>query len=170
MKIAFALIIAGFLALVAAASAQAAGPNQGLDCVTCHGSKVTLAYHDKLGEGNKACWTCHDGIDMKSLRLSDGTQVARSEAPKVCGQCHQARFNAWIEGTHGVPGTVAAVGCTSCHNPHRPQMVFPEITKPHPEPAAPPPAPPKDAIMIVGITVVFMTGLAVVVSRQGKRP
>ncbi len=168
--IALAVVIAGLVLYVAGADVRAASDaNQGLDCLSCHSNKP-LSFHDKLGQGNKLCYTCHDGVDMKSLRLADGTLVPRSQSPQLCGQCHQKRYTAWQEGTHGIPGTVAGVTCTQCHDPHRPQMALLGITKPHPEPAPPPPEPPFDVLMIAGISVLFLTGVAVIAAKQGKRP
>ena len=104
---------------------------------------------------------------MSQLRLANGTQVTLAEANQLCGQCHQARYNAWQEGTHGFPGTTAEGKCTDCHDPHQPQMAFLGITKPHPEPTPPSPSPPFDLMMIVIISVVFMTGLTIIAAKQG---
>ncbi len=137
-----------------------------LECLSCH--QKTLVFHDSLGPGNQACWTCHDNTNMANWRLSNGTLVPRSESTRLCGQCHQKRYKAWNEGTHGFPGTIAIGKCTDCHNPHQPQVALLGITQPHPAPAPLAPAPNYDLVMIAIITVLFLTGLSIVLARQGK--
>ncbi len=146
---------------------EAAAQTQGLDCISCHTTKP-LAYHDKLSQGNKLCWSCHDAFDMKRLRLADGTLIPRAESPRLCGQCHQQRYTAWQEGTHGIPGTVATGTCTQCHDPHRPQMSLLGITKPHPDATPPPPPAPRKALMIIGGSILFLAGLGVILAKRGK--
>ncbi len=140
--------------------------NEPLDCLLCH--KQTLSYHDKLGEGNAACWTCHVSADpnMSTLHLSDGTPISLQDSPQLCGQCHQSRYSAWLEGTHGIPGTVAVIKCTACHNPHQPQVVIPD-PKPQPQPLDSTMKLPRDAAIITGISVVLLLGLAVF-SKRGE--
>ena len=165
-RVVFAILIASYLLAVTATPAAADDEsNQKLDCISCH--PRTLTYHDKLGSGNQACWICHDSTDMMSLRLVNGTVLPQSESSQVCGQCHEKRYDAWQEGTHGVPGTTAAGKCSDCHDPHQPQIALLGITKPHPEPAPGAPEPSLDLVMIVIITLVSLTGLGIVVGRQG---
>lgn len=145
-----------------------------LPCLSCH--VRVLKGHDKLGSGNKACWVCHDNADMKMLRLADGTRLSLSDSPQVCGQCHQKRYDAWNEGTHGIPawkegepgfpGVIKAT-CTTCHSPHQPQVALLNITKPHPEPVSPPPSPPTDLIMMVGVSLLLLIGVGFII-RQGE--
>ena len=158
-------VVSFFLAaLVTTASAADPESNQPLDCTSCH--QKTLEYHDKLGSDNNACWTCHDSTDMTQLRVANGTRLSPADSNQLCGQCHQARYNAWQEGTHGFPDTVASGKCADCHDPHQPQMSFTGITKSHPEPAPPAPSPPFDLVMIIVIALAFMTGLGIVIARQ----
>jgi len=123
-----------------------------LDCLRCH-TRV-LKGHDKLGSGNEACWVCHDSTDMKMLRLLDETRLSLANSPQLCGQCHQKRYEAWQEGTHGVlarkegePGIpgVMKPKCSDCHEPHQPQMALPYISKPSTLPA-PDSRPPLDCV------------------------
>lgn len=163
--------LAAGLALLAYAYVYAPGARaqtQGLDCISCHKDRLPIDFHDKLGRDNKLCWSCHDGFDMKSLRLADGTLVPRSQSPQLCGQCHQQRYSAWQEGTHGIPGSVAGLTCSKCHDPHRPQMVLLGLTKPHPDPAPAPPRPPASALLIIGGATVFMASMGIVMARRGK--
>ncbi|MFC1874231.1 hypothetical protein ACFLYX_02900 [Chloroflexota bacterium] len=137
-----------------------------LDCVSCH--QQTLEYHDQLGSGNSACWACHDSTDMSQLRLANDTRLTLVESNRLCGQCHEVRYRAWQEGTHGFPGTVASGGCNYCHNPHRPQLAFIGITDPHPVPTPSAPSAPFNLMMIVGISLLFLIGLTVFLARQER--
>ena len=161
--------VAGFLMLSPALTVRADdGAASAIeDCLSCH--IRTLELHDKLGSGNQACWACHDSGDMGKLHLADGSQLALSESTRLCAQCHQGRYDSWSEGTHGIPGTVAAVECTACHDPHQPQIALLDITKPHP-PAQPPPAPPTVALQVMFGTVVLLTiAVVVAVTQRGGR-
>ncbi len=168
--IAIVIVVAGLLMVSQTQIANAADEQatETEDCLRCHSR--TLSLHDKLGSGNKACWACHDKTDMKMLHLVDGTRLLLSESPQLCGQCHQERYGAWKEGTHGLPGIVATVECTSCHDPHQPQIALLNITKPHPE-AQPDPSPPSVELMIMLGTVVLLTiAVTTAVVTRGKRP
>ncbi|MDP2918616.1 MAG: cytochrome c3 family protein [Dehalococcoidia bacterium] len=141
---------------------------QPLDCVSCH--KIELNFHDKLGTGDRACYVCHDSTDatMQNHRLVNDEIIKRSDSSQLCGQCHQARYNAWLEGTHGIPGTVAAVSCVTCHNPHQPQIAFQNITKPPtPQVHSAPPLP-TDWMMIIGITVIVLIIAGIIYARRGE--
>ncbi|MFC2020640.1 hypothetical protein ACFLU1_02465 [Chloroflexota bacterium] len=149
-----------------------------LDCLSCH--VRALKGHDKLGSGTEACWTCHLSTQMTTLHLADGeTLLLLSDSERLCGQCHQARYEAWEEGTHGVPAWkladpaivgVGKVTCVNCHEPHQPQIALLDITKPHPLPTPAPPPPPVNLLMILGISLVLMTALGIVVARKGEWP
>lgn len=160
------IVLSGLLTVLLTATANATPEAKPpLDCLSCHSE--TLEFHDNLGSGNKACWVCHDNTDMKMLRLADETPLPLSDSPQLCAQCHQKRYNAWKEGTHGIPGTVAAVKCTSCHDPHQPQIVLSDITKPHPMPIPPPPSSPFKAWML-GAFLLFLLIIALVIVRVRK--
>ena len=147
-----------------------------LDCSSCH--SVDLQSHSALGQGNDACRACHANPNMQALQLANGNELALTNSPPLCGECHQARYAAWESGTHGFPGFKAgtAVGgdgyqttCTTCHNPHQPRMVLTNITKPHPAPAPAPPAPPKDALIMLGISLAVIAVALVVTVAQGRQ-
>jgi hypothetical protein len=167
LRITLCIPAIGFL-LVAAVTTVTANtePNQSLGCLSCH--QKTLEFHNQLGSGNKACWSCHDSSDMTSLRLTDGTRLSQAESSQLCGQCHQARYKAWQEGTHGFPGTIAIGKCTDCHDPHQPQMAFLDITKPHPAAAPPAPSVPLNLVMMVAISLVLVTVLTIIMVQQGR--
>lgn len=139
-----------------------------LDCLSCH--KQALTYHDRLGEGNLACYACHVSTDptMRTLQLANGTGTTTdlAESSRVCGQCHQERYSAWQDGTHGIPGTVAATPCTGCHNPHKPQVALLDITKPQPPPLDSEHRIPQNELLIVGISVVALLGIALMLARR----
>ena len=141
------MLVSDILLLLSISTVNAADENPPLQCLSCHTQK--LIGHDKLGTGNEACWACHLSTQMTTLHLAGGTtQFPLSDFPRLCAQCHQKRFEAWNEGTHGVSawkeGSTEVRGnqkekCITCHNPHRPQIVLSGITKPHPAPAPHPP-------------------------------
>jgi len=172
-----ALMVLAGLSMVQISPVVKASPDGGdtqLACDTCH--SVELQSHSALGTGNKACHACHANPNMNALQLAGGTEVALANSVPLCAECHQARYSAWVSGTHGFPGFEAGkpvgasepqTNCTTCHNPHQPRMVLTNITKPHPEPAPAPPAPPKDALMILGISLAVVGG-ALVVTLAGK--
>ncbi len=159
--------VVSFLVVSQVQSGSAAPePQTPLDCLSCH--QQTLEYHDQLGSGSEACWTCHDSTTMGQWHLAGGTILSQQESSQLCGQCHEVRYLAWQEGTHGLPGTVASGGCTSCHNPHRPQMAYVGITKPHPAPTPSAPSAPFDLAMIVGISLLFLISLTVFLVRRER--
>jgi hypothetical protein len=90
---------------------------QELDCTTCH--EVELDKHDVLGEGSAACLSCHGDIHELKLELINGETYPLEEPVELCAQCHNERYTAWAEGTHGSHDNPEAV-CTQCHNPHNP--------------------------------------------------
>lgn len=169
------IVAAGFFALSQTLSVYAANEQPPLNCLSCH-NKV-LKGHDKLGSGSEACWACHVSTQMKTLHLAGGeTQFPRSDSPRLCGQCHQKRYEAWKEGIHGVLPlqegdteirSTEKAKCVSCHNPHQPQVVFSDITRPHPEPTPAPPTPPTDLLLMLGISLALL-GVIVVVIIKGE--
>ncbi|MBI2851512.1 MAG: hypothetical protein HYX84_00175 [Chloroflexi bacterium] len=146
-----------------------------LQCLTCH-SQVLIG-HDKLGEGSQACWSCHLSTQMKTLHLASGqVKFPLSESPRLCAQCHQKRYDAWLSGTHGVPawregdpevrGSEKAI-CAQCHNPHRPQVVLTSITLSHPDAVPQPPEIPVN--LLLGVAGSFVLIVAVVIWKGGGK-
>ncbi len=161
-------VIAGFLATSQTLTVNADDEQDSTieNCLRCHPRK--LEFHDKLGSGNRACWVCHDATDMETLHLADGTPLSLTDSAQLCGQCHQERYQAWQEGTHGLPGTIASERCSSCHDPHGPQIALLDITMPHPAPQ-PDPSPPTVVLQVILGTVLLLTvALAIVVTRRGE--
>ncbi len=149
-----------------------------LDCLSCH--IRVLKAHDKLGVGSEACRACHSDTQMGKLHLAGGgTLLPLAEYPRLCAQCHQQRYEDWTNGIHGMPswleGTVEVhgitterVGCISCHDPHQPQITLLNITKPHPAPVPPSPAPPTQLLAILGISLAALATIALLIRRGGR--
>ena len=108
------IVMAALLTVLPVGTVKAASPSIMDDCAACHKPPIPifgietptpLKGHDKLGDGNNACAACHDK-DNKHLRMlsrADGTQIPFSAVPRLCGQCHQKRYDQWQLGIHGVP-------------------------------------------------------------------
>ena len=90
---------------------------QELDCTSCH--EVELEKHNVLGKGSAACLGCHGDIHELKLELVNGDTYPINEPVQLCAQCHNERYTAWREGTHGAHDDPEAV-CTRCHEPHDP--------------------------------------------------
>jgi hypothetical protein len=112
---------------------------------------------------------CHDAEHMGEFHLADGSPISSFDSSQLCGQCHEGRYQAWREGTHGIAGLVAGVKCIGCHDPHQPQVALTDITKPHP-PAQPPPAPPSDELLVM-FAAVSVLAVAVILAlvRRGQQ-
>jgi len=144
-----------------------------LDCLSCH--VRVLTGHDKLGAGSAACWSCHLSTEMTTFHLAGGdTRLSAADSTKLCAQCHQLRYQAWNEGTHGIPAWKEGepqifgsekVPCVNCHEPHQPQVPLINITKPHPAPTPAPPEPPLQLLSILGISLLVTIGLGIAVTR-----
>jgi hypothetical protein len=175
----FAFGLVGLAAWVLVASspvAKASPSDTQLQCDQCH--KVELQSHGALGQGNSACHACHANPDMSSLQLANGTELALANSAPLCAECHQARYDAWVTGTHGFAGyksgmpvdsSGGATDCTTCHNPHEPRIALSGVTKPHPAPAPAPPDPPKDLLIMFGISLVVVAGgIAITIAGRAK--
>ena len=119
-------------------------------------------------------------IGVAGFLMVPQTPSANADSPQLCAQCHQKRYDAWKEGTHGVPtwkeGDFANRGiekpkCASCHDPHQPQITLLNITKPHPQPAPSPPPPSAEPLIILGISLllVIVVGIAAAAAK-GEGP
>lgn len=135
-----------------------------LECSSCH-TKI-LVGHDKLGPGDEACLVCHDTSGMAALHPAGGVSLIPEDSPQLCGQCHQKRYKAWQEGTHGIPGP-STEKCTDCHEPHQPQLAFVNITRPHTENKLFIPPPPVELLQVVGVSLLLLVIAGVVVARRG---
>lgn len=135
-----------------------------LNCSQCH--TIALEFHDKLGSGNESCLVCHDDLNPVSLHLVNETEIALLDSSQLCEQCHKRRYDAWKEGTHGIPSADKGE-CTDCHDPHQPQVALLDITIPHPPATSPPPTSPTVPLPLFAIGLsVTMAGVVVVIWKR----
>jgi hypothetical protein len=88
-----------------------------LDCSTCHDRP--LRKHDVLGEKAFACLSCHGDIHELGLQLVNKTIYSIDNSVPLCAQCHNERYSAWKQGTHGKYDDPRA-SCVECHDAHDP--------------------------------------------------
>ncbi len=90
------------------------------------------------GKGQMWCLDCHLAKDREFLRTLKGEKLDFDESPRLCGQCHSARYRDWVFGGHGKRASVSWQGerqlfaCTHCHNPHDPRIPLRAASKPPP--------------------------------------
>ena len=165
-SIIFLVVLLGLIGIALSSNTHYAeadsGSEQTLDCLGCH--QQELDYHDKLGTGNEACWSCHDPIDMSQRHFANKTSIPSEDSNKLCGQCHAEKYGIWERGLHGFQDYQA--DCVFCHDPHEPQIFLGGITKPPLKPASDPPEIPTDLIMIIVITIILLAVIAIVLARR----
>jgi hypothetical protein len=135
-----------------------------------------MDYHDKLGAGNKSCYACHDRTSMGILRMLDDTILPLDEPAQLCGQCHAQRYQSWIEGTHGFPpqdlagstGPNPGPQCSACHSQHNPQMVFKNITLPHPPPQPAPKKASTELLVMIGTASLLLVSVGIVLVNRRR--
>jgi hypothetical protein len=131
-----------------------------LDCQTCH--ERPLDKHDTLGENAFACLSCHGEIHGLGLKLVNGTVYAPDDPVALCAQCHNERYTAWAQGTHGTPEDPEAP-CTECHDPHDP--VISGIPTLSPVPPRTPAGGPSLLPSMAFVVTVMSLGFAVIILR-----
>ena len=126
-------------------SSSVAPRNQPETCGTCHsdpaivrkfyismanpseGYKRSAHYDALMRDGDGApdqepptCSTCHSG--HLTLRASDpGSTVYNGKVEELCGECHEATHDIYVESIHGRAhraGHLTAPTCVSCHGEH----------------------------------------------------
>lgn len=108
-------------------------------CMDCHRlfpaadlppAQLKQHTHILLDHGiNDRCRNCHDVRDRDRLVLHTGETIGFSEAVRLCAKCHGPTFHDWQNGAHGrsngywdeTRGARRRLGCTECHDPHRPR-------------------------------------------------
>jgi len=128
--------------------------DQELDCHSCHDRP--LDKHDVLGERSYACLSCHGDIHELKLELVNREVYPLNNSVPLCAQCHNERYTAWAQGTHGSFDDPEAQ-CAECHDPHDPVIsgfaTLPSI--PQREEAAPTPIVPLIAVVVVAEVLLF---------------
>lgn len=90
-------------------------------------------------ESGQRCQTCHATDDVERLPLESGERATLDHAYRLCNQCHFQQAESWAQGAHGKrldgwSGRRVVMGCTACHDPHRPavqqRLPFPGPTIP----------------------------------------
>ena len=90
------------------------------------------------GKGQMWCLDCHMAKDREFLRTLKGDKLDFDQSPRLCGQCHSARYRDWVFGGHGKRASAGWQGerqiyaCTHCHDPHAPQIPLRKAGKPPP--------------------------------------
>jgi hypothetical protein len=106
-------------------------------CSSCHLGR-TVAMGDRRIEDahqniqpvhpallGSACRTCHAPDAVELLALRSGDRVSLDQNFRLCTQCHSAQGTSWANGAHGKrldgwQGRRVVMGCSDCHDPHRP--------------------------------------------------
>jgi hypothetical protein len=134
-----------------------------LDCQTCHDRP--LDKHDTLGENAFACLSCHGEIHGLGLKLVNGTVYEPDDPVALCAQCHNERYTAWAQGTHGTPENPDA-SCTECHDPHDPVIsgfsTLPSV------PTRTPAGGPSIFLSTAFVVIVELLGFAIIILRWRK--
>jgi uncharacterized CHY-type Zn-finger protein len=103
----------------------------------------------KLQHGKGAIWCldCHNAKNRDTLITHTGEEISFNQPQRLCGKCHGQIYRDWRDGIHGKRiGMWARDGkkrwwvCTECHNPHKMEPPFKQLT-PEPAPVVPPGAP-----------------------------
>ncbi|MFC1803108.1 multiheme c-type cytochrome [Thermoproteota archaeon] len=136
---------------------------QELDCTSCHDRE--LDKHDVLGEKSAACLSCHGDIHELRLELVNGETYENDNPVPLCAQCHNERYTAWEEGTHGAHDNPEAV-CTECHDPHDP--VINQISTLEPIPNREPAKPSSWIAKMALIVILEIFGFGVWINWSGK--
>jgi len=116
-----------------------------LPCVDCHADQPSNREvreledeheENEMNHGNLWCLHCHEGNDVGSLHLSDGTRVEFEDSWQLCTQCHGKKLADWRAGVHGKRtghwrGPKQYRTCVVCHEPHAPAFA-PIAPKPPP--------------------------------------
>ena len=134
-----------------------------LDCQTCHDRP--LDKHDTLGENAFACLSCHGEIHGLGLKLVNGTVYEPDDPVALCAQCHNERYTAWAQGTHGTPEDPDA-SCTECHDPHDP--VISGFSTLPPVPTRTPAGGPSLFLSTAFVVIVELLGFAIIILRWRK--
>lgn len=100
-----------------------------VDCLQCHDiEEYAESVHARLYARTKSgatCTRCH-GTHNILPGLNPGSQVARSNIPTTCGQCHTSVLSHYDRSDHGralAGGVKGSPVCTDCHGEHSIQTI-----------------------------------------------
>lgn len=91
----------------------------------------------QLDHGNNSrCYNCHHIADRNKFVANDGSPIMTEIPEKLCDRCHGLIYTDWENGTHGkwmgrfipeTPFDQNKLGCTDCHDPHKPAFVYTQL-------------------------------------------
>jgi hypothetical protein len=108
-------------------------------CTSCHLGRKLVMTVERVADAHEdiqpvhpkqtgsRCSTCHASEDVEQLRLESGARASLDQSYQLCSQCHFSEADAWAHGGHGKrldgwQGRRVVMGCTDCHDPHRPAL------------------------------------------------
>ena len=106
-------------------------------CRSCHLGRTVAMQDTRIKDAHQniqpvhpkllgaVCSTCHSPAAVDRLALKSGDFVGLDESYRLCAQCHFAQAGDWASGAHGKrldgwQGRRVVMGCSDCHDPHRP--------------------------------------------------
>jgi hypothetical protein len=106
-------------------------------CSSCHLGRTVAMKDTRISDAHQniqprhpallgaVCSTCHSADAVEMLALRTGDRVGLDQGYRLCAQCHFAQADDWAAGAHGKrldgwQGRRVVMGCTDCHDPHRP--------------------------------------------------
>jgi len=106
-------------------------------CASCHLGRTVAMKDTRIGDAHQniqprhpallgsVCSTCHSPDAVEMLALRTGERVGLDYGYRLCAQCHFAQADDWAAGAHGKrldgwQGRRVVMGCSDCHDPHRP--------------------------------------------------
>lgn len=109
-------------------------------CTSCHLGHTVAMQPDRISDAHRniqplhpellgsVCSTCHSSDAVDHLALRNAEPVELDHSYRLCAQCHFSQAEAWAGGAHGKRldgwlGRRVVMGCTDCHDPHRPATV-----------------------------------------------
>lgn len=108
-------------------------------CTSCHMGSGMRASAQRVPDAHQniqpvhpaetgaTCRSCHAPENVELLAFQSGERTTIDHAYRLCGQCHTPQATAWAAGAHGKrldgwQGRRVVLGCTACHDPHRPAI------------------------------------------------
>jgi hypothetical protein len=106
-------------------------------CTSCHLGRTVAMKDNRIRDAHQniqplhpdllgaVCSTCHSPDAVDSLALRTRQRVGLDNGYRLCAQCHFRQADDWAAGAHGKrldgwQGRRVVMGCTDCHDPHRP--------------------------------------------------